>query len=54
MVDGSRAYVNANVVVYIANEEGKKAVWVLSQKEDYNEKSRRNTWSSVPHACTEQ
>jgi hypothetical protein len=28
-VDGSSAYANASVVAYIANEEGKKAVWVL-------------------------
>jgi len=33
MVDGSRAYVNANVVVYIANEEGKKAVWYVVEPE---------------------
>jgi len=34
IVDGWRAYANASVVAYIANEEGKKAVWVIRQNKE--------------------
>jgi hypothetical protein len=37
MLDGSSEYVNAIVVAYIAKEEGRRAMWVLSQNEDFDE-----------------
>jgi len=44
MLDGSSEYVNAIVVAYIAKEEGRRAMWVLSQNEDFDENMEKGSY----------